>query len=66
VDNVITAPLPAVEEAEEPIKFVATIRAHTLDPVLNEKGVDIKVCTVIVQLLDEMIVDKVPSQLGNT
>ena len=66
VDKVMTAPLPADDEVEEPIKLVATTRAHTLDPVLNEKGVDIKVVTWIVQLLDEIIGDKVPSQLGKT
>ena len=38
----IEAPLPAADVAELPIEFVATIFAITDDPLVNEKGADLR------------------------
>lgn len=62
----MTAPFPAVEADDEPILFVATTLAHTLDPVVRLNGGDMIVVSCIVQFLPSIILAKVPSQLGNT
>lgn len=64
VETVTTAPLPADDVPDDPILLVATTLAHTLAPVLSEKGAPSKVVRLTVQLLVDMIVASVPSQLG--
>ena len=59
----ITAPLPALDYAESPYKFVAITIAYTLDPHGRLKGDSRRISTGIVHVVE---VDDERSQLFNS
>lgn len=61
----MTAPLPALDFVDEPILFVATTYAQTLEPVPKSNGLDMRFVTDIVQYFCEIIEARVPSQEGS-
>jgi len=58
----ITAPLPAGEEGEEPMPFIATTLAYTLSPTIRLKGDAISVVIGIVHCVLAAMIGLAPLQ----